>query len=372
MSDALGGFPRRGFYYASTKAGQKDGGERGIRTLGTPFGHSHDFQSCPFGHSGISPQNVNTKDIRKTYGGQGETMTTSENPAEHKSGFVAVAGRPNVGKSTLVNRIMRTELSIVTAKAQTTRNRITAIHTLSDAQMVLQDTPGIHEAKTPLNRSLVGAAVKTLEESDVILVVVLPAAGIHYDDRRIIELTEASHKPCILAINKIDTVERPYILPVIEAYSKAHDFDEIFPICALTGEGVDELETALVRLLPPGPPLFPEDEVSDLPTRFFIAEMVREQVTNMTGEEIPYKTTVVVESFKESNGHVLIHADIHVERDSQKKILVGKQGQMIKKIGIAAREKIEAFLELKVRLELFVKVTPNWTRDERKLREFGY
>jgi GTP-binding protein Era len=299
-------------------------------------------------------------------------MMTNENPAEHKSGFVAVAGRPNVGKSTLVNRIMRTELSIVTAKAQTTRNRITAIHTLPNAQMVLQDTPGIHEAKTPLNRSLVAAAVKTLEESDIVLFIVLPSAKIHDDDRRIIELIQASKKPSVLAINKIDTIERPYVLPVIEAYSQVHHFEEIFPVCALTGEGIDELEDALVRLLPSGPPLFPEDEVSDLPTRFFIAEIIREQITNMTGEEIPYKTTVVVESFKERNGHVLIHADIHAERDSQKKILVGKQGQMIKKIGIAAREKIEAFLELKVRLELFVKVTPNWTRDERKLREFGY
>jgi GTPase len=294
------------------------------------------------------------------------------NPAVHKSGFVAVAGRPNVGKSTLVNRIMRTELSIVTAKAQTTRNRITAIHTLSDAQMVLQDTPGIHQAKTPLNRSLVAAAVRTLEESDVILCMALPSAKIHDDDNRLIELIQSSGKPAVLAINKIDTIERQYLLPVIEAYSKMHNFEEIFLVCALTGEGVDELESALVRLLPLGPPLFPEDEVSDLPTRFFVAEMIREQVTKMTGEEIPYKTTVVVESFKERNGHVLIHADIHAERDSQKKILIGKQGQMIKKIGIAAREKIEEFLELKVRLELFVKVTPNWTRDERKLREFGY
>jgi GTPase len=267
---------------------------------------------------------------------------------------------------------MRTELSIVTSKAQTTRNRITAIHTLPDAQMILQDTPGIHEPKTPLNRSLVAAAEKTLEESDVVLFMVVPSAKIHSDDARIIELITAARKPCILAINKIDTVERAYVLPVIDAYSKAHQFEEIFPVCALTGEGIDELESALLRLLPAGPPLFPEDEVSDLPTRFFIAEIVREQITNMTGEEIPYKTTVVVESFKESNGHVLIHADIHVERDSQKKILIGKQGQMIKKIGIAAREKIEAFLELKVRLELFVKVTPNWTRDERMLKEFGY
>lgn len=297
---------------------------------------------------------------------------TDENPSQHKSGFVAVAGRPNVGKSTIVNRITGTELSIVTAKAQTTRNRITAIHSRPDAQMVLHDTPGIHEAKTPLNRSLVAAAVKTVEECDVVLLTVFPISEIHREDHQIMELIKTARIPSILAINKIDTIERNRVLPVIEAYSLAHHFEEIFPVCALTGDGLDELENALVGLLPPGPPLFPEDEVSDLPTRFFVAEIIREQITNMTGEEIPYKTTVVVESFKESNGHVLIHADIHTERDSQKKILVGKQGQMIKKIGIAAREKIEAFLERKVRLELFVKVTPGWTRNERMLREFGY
>jgi GTP-binding protein Era len=297
---------------------------------------------------------------------------TDEIPAQHKSGFVAVAGRPNVGKSTIVNRVTGAELSIVTPKAQTTRNRITAIHTRPDAQIILQDTPGIHEAKTPLNRSLVAAAVKTLEESDVALFTVLPSAEIHREDQQIIELIKAARKPSVLAINKIDTVEKRYILPVIEAYSLAHQFEEIFPVCALTGEGLKELEESLLRLLPEGPPLFPEDEVSDLPTRFFVAEIIREQITNLTGEEIPYKTAVIVESFKERNGHVLIHADIHTERDSQKKILVGKQGQMIKKIGIAAREKIEAFLERKVRLELFVKVSPNWTRNERMLKEFGY
>jgi len=297
---------------------------------------------------------------------------TPENPVAHKSGFVAVAGRPNVGKSTLVNRIVRAELSIVTPKAQTTRNRITAIHTLPDAQLVLQDTPGIHEARTPLNRSLVAAAEKTIEESDLVLFLTLPVPAIHGDDRRIIDLVSASRKACILAINKVDTLERSLVLHVIDIYSKAHAFEEIFPVSALTGEGMAELEAALVRLLPSGPSLFPEDEVSDLPTRFFVAELIREQITTMTGEEIPYKTGVMVESFKERNGHVLIHADIHTEKDSQKKILVGKQGQMIKKIGIASREKIEAFLDLKVRLELFVKVTPNWTRNERMLKEFGY
>ncbi len=176
----------------------------------------------------------------------------------------------------------------------------------------------------------------------------------------------------MLAINKIDTVRPPDLLPLIDLYSQAHTFEEIIPISALYGEGVQDLIDTLVRLLPLGPPLFPEEDVSDLPVRFFVEEIIREQVINRTGEEIPYKTAVVVESFKEEKGRVWIHADIHVEKDSQKKILVGKAGKMIKAIGTSARAKIEEFLECRVRLDLFVKVTPNWSRDRTKLEEFGY
>lgn len=294
----------------------------------------------------------------------------SSPPADYRSGFVAVAGRPNVGKSTLVNRIVGQDLCIVTPKAQTTRHRITAVHTIPTAQIAFQDTPGIHEGKTALNRFMVSAALKTLEETDVILLMVIPSEEILPDDRRIVERIKSTGRPSVLAINKTDTVEPAFLLPLIDKYSRAHEFRAIIPISALQGSGVDELVEVLVGLLPVGPPLFPEDEISDLPVRFFVAEIIREQVTLKTGQEIPYKTAVVVESFEEEDDRVLIHADIHTERDSQKKILIGKGGQMIKRIGVAAREKIEEFLGRHVRLELFVKVTPHWTRDAKRIEEF--
>ncbi len=304
--------------------------------------------------------------------GQGESPRPIESADEHRCGFVAVSGRPNVGKSTLVNRIVGRELCIVTPKAQTTRNRIAAIHSLSNAQMILVDSPGIHEAVTPLNRAMVSAAVQALENSDVAVLVTTPSEEIPSDDRRIIEVLKSVGVKSVLVINKIDLIDPVKLLPVMEAYGKAHRFEEIVPISALHCSGVQELVDALVRLLPPGPPLYPEDDVSDLPLRFFVAEIIREQVTTLTGQEVPYKTTVVVESFKERQGITLIQADIHTERQSQKKILVGSGGEMIKRIGIAARKKIEEFLESRVRLELYVKVTPHWTRDHARLMEFGY
>jgi GTP-binding protein Era len=291
---------------------------------------------------------------------------------EHRFGFVAVAGRPNAGKSTLVNRIMKTEVAIVTPKAQTTRNRISAIYTTPEFQMVLQDTPGLHEAKGRLNRSLMDTAVKTVQDADLVLLLVEPRQEISEHDLQAIEVIKAAGLPCVLAINKIDTIHPQVLLPLIEAYAKIHAFEHIVPISATEGSGIDELVDILVGMLPPGPPQFPDEDISDLPVRFFVAEMVREQIMRLTGEEIPYKTAVVVEEFKEEPRRVLIRADIHVEKDSQKKILIGKSGSMIKKIGIAAREKIEQFIEQPVRLELFVKVTPHWTRSTTQLREFGY
>ncbi len=289
---------------------------------------------------------------------------------DHRSGFVAVTGRPNVGKSTLVNRIIGRELCVVTPKPQTTRHSVTAIYSSPDAQMALQDTPGIHEAETPLNRALVAAAVKTIEETDAILLMAEPLQVVHPDDLRIVEIIKQSRARCVLAINKIDTVERSSLLPVMDAYSKIHTFEQIMPVSATLGLGVDELVQALIAMIPVGPPLFPEDEISDLPVKFFVEELIREQITKKTGEEIPYKTAVVVETFKEEDSRVLIRADIHVERPGQKGILIGKSGRMLKQIGTAARKKIQEFLGTRVRLELFVKVTPHWTRNPRQLSEF--
>jgi len=238
--------------------------------------------------------------------------------------------------------------------------------------MVLLDTPGLHEPASALNRSLVATAMRTLEDADVILIMVVPGEKIHDQDLRLVELVKSAKSPTVLAINKIDTIRIELLLPVIEAYSKLHSFEEIVPVSALTGSGIEDLVRILIGMLPEGPPLFPEDDVSDLPVRFFVAEIIREQIITLTGQEIPYKTTVVVETFKRQKRNILIQADIHVERESQKKIVVGKRGSMVKSIGVAARTKIEDFLESPVRLELFVKVTPNWTRNERLLKEFGY
>ena len=291
---------------------------------------------------------------------------------DHCFGFVAVTGRSNVGKSTLVNRIIGRKLSIVTSKEQTTRHRITALHNLPQAQIALIDTPGIHAPKNVLNRTIVAAALKTLQDVDVVLFVTVPGVVIHEDDLRIIDLIRASKQKSVLVINKIDTSEKSILLPMIKVYSMAHQFEEIFPVSAIDGSGIEDLVQALVRLLPSGPALFPEDDISDLPVRFFAAEIIREQIMKMTGQEVPYKTTVVVESFTDKGEIVIIHADIHTERESQKKILVGKKGSMIKQIGISARSKLEEFLERRVRLDLFVKVTPRWTQDSRKLKELGY
>ncbi|MFH0826243.1 MAG: GTPase Era [Pseudomonadota bacterium] len=287
-------------------------------------------------------------------------------------GFVAIAGRPNVGTSTLLNRIVGRELSIVTPKAQTTRTRVSGINTTQDAQMVLLDTPGIHEAKTTLNKAMVDAAVKTLNEVDVVVLMTTPSNKVLEEDRRIVELISAVGVPAVLAVNKIDTVRATDLLPIIDAYSKVHDFTDIVPISALNGSGVPDLVGVLLRILPFGPLMYPEDDESDMPIRFFVAEIIREQVTLLTGEEIPYKTAVMVESFQEKLELVVIHADIHVERSGQKKIIIGKGGSMIKRIGTAAREKIEDLIQNKVHLELFVKVTPRWTTHKGRLREFGY
>lgn len=297
---------------------------------------------------------------------------SSEPPIRHRSGFVAVVGRPNVGKSTLVNRIMGQELSIVTPKAQTTRHRISAIYSRPGVQMILQDTPGIHDPKTVLNRALVDSAVKTLQETDFIVLLVTPGEKVFDDDRVAVDFIKSSGTPAVLVINKIDLVRPAQILPVIDTYSRMHSFTEVVPVSALTGDGMDKLLEILIEHLPEGPPLFPEDDISDLPVRFFVSEIIREQIFKLTGEEIPYQTAVMVESFQEQRGSVLIHADIHVEKDSQKRIIIGKGGSMIKKIGTDARMKIEEFIQSHVRLELFVKVTPKWTRDRKRLEEFGY
>jgi GTP-binding protein Era len=288
-----------------------------------------------------------------------------------RSGFVAVVGRPNVGKSTLVNRLIGEKVAIVSDKPQTTRNRILAVLNRPDGQVVLFDTPGIHKPMHRMNERMVEAALSSLGQVDLALWVVDVTEEYGPGDRYVKEALARSGKPVLLALNKIDLIPKPKLLPLIDQYRRLLDFVEVIPLSALGGDNVDVLGERLVAHLPEGERLYPEDFLTDQPERFFVAEMVREQILRHTREEIPYSTAVVVDSFKEGEPLVRIEASILVERPSQKGILIGRGGAMLKAIGSAARREIEAFLGTKVYLGLFVKVREGWREDQAVLDEMG-
>jgi GTP-binding protein Era len=298
---------------------------------------------------------------------------SDENPpvAGFRAGFVTVVGRPNVGKSTLVNRLVGQKVAIVSDKPQTTRNRILAVVNRPKAQLVLFDTPGIHKPMHEMNRRMVDTAVRSIGQGDVVLWVNEANEPPGPGDAFIQRLLADTKRPLVLALNKIDLVAKPRLLPAIENWSRFGRFDDVVPISAMKGENVDRLESVLAAKLPEGPPLYPEDFVSDLPERFFVAEMVRERILQHTREEIPYVTGVVIESFKEEENLVRIHAAILVERENQKGILIGKRGSMLKRVGTEARRQIEEFLGTKVFLGLFVKVRERWRENEGILGEMG-
>ena len=288
-----------------------------------------------------------------------------------RSGFVSVVGRPNVGKSTLVNRLVGQKVAIVSDKPQTTRNRILAVVHRPGGQMVLFDTPGIHKPMHRMNERMVEAAEKSVGQVDLVLWLTDLTESFGPGDRHVQNVLRQCGKPVILGLNKIDAVPKPKILPAIERYRHLLDFAEVIPLSALTGENVDLLGQKLLEHLPPGEPLYPEDYLTDQPERFFVAEMVREQVLRLTREEIPYTTGVLIDSFKEDGPLVRIQATILVERDSQKGILIGRGGAMMKAIGTDARKQIEEFLGTRVYLGLFVKVKDRWREDARTLEEMG-
>jgi GTP-binding protein Era len=295
----------------------------------------------------------------------------SEAGAPFRVGFVTVIGRPNVGKSTLVNRLVGQKVAIVSDKPQTTRNRILAVVTRPHAQLVLFDTPGIHKPMHEMNRRMVDTALRSIGQGDVVLWVnevnQPPGPG----DAFIQRLLAQAKLPVVLALNKIDLVARPRILPALESWSRVGRFDEIVPISAAKGDNVDRLESVLTARLPEGEALYPDDFLTDLPERFFVAEIVRERILHHTREEIPYTTGVVIELFKEEESLVRIHAAILVERENQKAILIGRGGSMLKRVGSEAREQIEAFLGTRVFLGLFVKVRERWRENEGILGEMG-
>jgi len=291
-----------------------------------------------------------------------------------RSGFVSIVGRPNVGKSTLLNQVLGQKIAIATDKPQTTRNRILGIHTLPDAQILFLDTPGIHKGEGRLNRYMVNQALSACSDVDLILFLVEATAPPGPGDEFVMEVLRRSETPVFLVINKIDLVPREQLLPLIETFSTQFDFAEIIPISALKGDGSSQLVESICRRLPEGSPYYPEDMVTDLPERFIVAEMVREQILRQTRDEIPYGVAVEVEQFEEKpeKNLVVINAVIHVVRDSHKGIIVGRQGTRLRAIGQSARREIEKLLGTRVYLELFVHVEKNWTDNAHQLRRFGY
>ncbi len=291
-----------------------------------------------------------------------------------RSGFIGIIGKPNTGKSTLLNRIVGEKVAIATNKPQTTRNRITGIRNLDQGQLVFLDTPGIHRAAAPLNRKMTETALDTLKTTDVLLLLVEAGPAVSPEDRFVIGLLEKAKQPVVLAINKIDRVYKPSLLPLAEAFRKLFPFREVLFISALNGEGVDGLVEEIWKLLPEGPRYFPEDMMTDRTERFIAAEIIREKITLLTYKEIPYSTAVSVDTFKEDEAKNLIRiqATIIVEKDSQKGIIIGKKGAMLKEIGTRARRDLERFFASRIFLELFVRVQKDWSHDIRMLRELGY
>jgi GTP-binding protein Era len=301
-------------------------------------------------------------------------MTEQDKPAGFRSGFVSLIGRPNVGKSTLLNLLLGQKIAIISPKPQTTRNRILGIKNLPSGQIIFLDTPGIHRSGNLLNQSMVRTALATLQEVDVVCLLIEANSPGHEENDWILENLQKVRKPVFLAINKIDLVPKGNLLSIMERFSQKRPFEQIIPISAVLGEGVDILVRELLKILPEGPRLFPEDMVTDLPERFLAAELIREKVFHLTREEIPYATAVAVEEFKEreEKNLVVIRAIIQVERETQKGILIGEKGKRLKEIGRLAREEMEALLGVRVFLELWVKVEKNWRDDPRALHRLGF
>jgi GTP-binding protein Era len=291
-----------------------------------------------------------------------------------RAGYVAILGRPNAGKSTLLNRILGQKLAITTPKPQTTRHRILGIWNGEGAQIVFLDTPGIHEAKKALNVAMVRAAFSAMANADVLVLMAEAGRPAGREEELLLREAVKAKASIVLAINKVDTINKSLLLPQIEAWSRRLPGVPIVPISALTGDGVNLLLDEIRARIPQGSPFYPPDQITDQPERFFAAEIIREKIFQRTGEEIPYACAVTIEDWKEdpARKRVTISAVIHVEKDSQKAIVIGKGGAKLKEIGTDARRELEVFLEGKVHLALWVKVDKNWTRDAREVRLLGY
>jgi GTP-binding protein Era len=299
-------------------------------------------------------------------------VKSEENTKNFRSGYVSIIGRPNVGKSTLLNSILGEKIAIVTSKPQTTRNKIIGIKTLSDAQIIFIDTPGIHRPRHKLGETMVRTAMEALNEVDVILFMVEPhEAG--RGDKAIIDLLKRVQSSIILLINKIDIVKKSDLLPLINHFKELYTFKEIIPVSAIKQDGISLLIERICDYLPQGPRYYPDDLITDQMERFMVSEIIREKAMEMTEEELPHSVGVEVDGWKErEDGLVSISCNIYVEREGQKAIIIGKRGAMLKSIGSAARVDIEKLLNTKVFLELWVKVKKNWRNDKQLLNELGY
>src|SRR5450759_1610006 len=287
-----------------------------------------------------------------------------------RSGFVSIIGRPNAGKSTLLNALVGEKLAIVTRKPQTTRNRIQGIINVERktkrpaGQIVLVDTPGVHKPINSLNRRMMKEVYDALEGCDLLLLIADATAKFGTGDKFVLDIVKKSGQPCFLLLNKIDVLDKQRLLPLIAEYKERHEFAEVIPISAMKREGLDALLASVMKALPEGPRYFPQDQLTDQPERFLVAELIREQVLLATEQEVPYATTVLIDQYEEGARLTRIAATIYCEREGQKAILIGKQGATLKKIGTAARLQIQGLLNTKVFLELFVKVRAGW-RDSR-------
>ena len=297
--------------------------------------------------------------------------TTGEEK-KRRAGFVAIVGWPNAGKSTLLNRFVGQKVAIVTSKPQTTRNRIQGIVTQPQGQVVFIDTPGVHEADSVLNRQMMREVAAALEGIDVLLLMVDAIRTLPHEDALLLEKAKRFEGKTILALNKIDRIPKPKLLPLMDAFAKAFPFAALVPISALRGDGCEELLEEVFKNLPEGEPFFPEDQITDQPERFLAGEIIREKAIDLTYHEVPHALAVIVDKYEETPSILRIHATLHVERDSQKKILIGHKGDMLKRIGTQARKELESLLGTKIYLRLFVKVIPHWRENPMQVRELNW
>ncbi len=301
-----------------------------------------------------------------------ERTEKGERKKRHKSGFVAIVGRPNAGKSTLLNRLVGQKVAIVTSKPQTTRNRIQGIVSRPEGQIVFIDTPGLHSPDSALGRQMMHEVAAALEGIDVLLLMVDASRTTPHADDLLLERAKRFSGKTILALNKVDGLPKQKLLPLIEAFHQAFEFTAIVPISALKGDGCEDLLSEIFKMLPEGEPYFPEDQVTDQPERFLAAEIVREKAIQSMYHEVPYALSVKVDKYEELPKLLRIEATMNVERDSQKKILIGRKGEMLKKIGTQARKELESLFDTKIYLGLFVKVVPNWRENPHSVRELDW